>query len=291
MKLLVYSGLSFFMAILFAGCVKRELELPEGQVVRINFDWNHLADGHKMPATMQLRFYSPEGDFLFAYTSTPDHFQAHLPEGKYKILVYSPDTTGVCYEHLDNFNDAQITVNPEQKDENESEILTNIYGESIGGLPVIAGQSIDTTVTVHPYLHLLTVQLKITGSSKEVVECSTIINGVAQAVNLSTGLPVLGADTSVSNNMYLQNGNYQGVFRLAGNDDRYPSVIFFKLHFSDGTERIIQHNFEDFMDKIDLIQNDVPLLVELAIDVQLIDGVFTATLTDWIYKQGEVTLN
>lgn len=290
MKRLIYSGLFFFMILLFSGCVKRELELSEGENVRINFDWSHLAEQHNIPSFIQIRFYNQAGEYLFVYTSTPEHYQAYLPEGKYKILVYTSDTTGIGYEHMNNFGEAQITVSPQIQEETPGN-LSNVYGTSIQNLAVSTEQSVDTTVTVRPYLHLVNIHLKITGSSAEVVDCSAIIDGVAQAVNLSTGLPVLGTNSSVSTYLFPQNEDYQGTLRLTGNDDRYPSVISFKLRFNDGTERIIHHNFADFMDKIDQNQSDATLSLELTIDIQSIDGVFIATLTDWIYKQGDILLN
>lgn len=289
MKHLIYPGLFFLIVILFSGCVKRELELPESQTVRIDFDWSDLSDQQNIPSCIQLRFYSTEGNFLFAHNSGPDHFHAYLPEGKYKILIYTPDTTDIHYEHMDNFKDAQITVSPQQKESPETP--SNIYGTAIRDLTVLTGQPVDTVVTVRPYLHIVTIQLKITGSTSEVTESSAIIDGTAEAVNMSTGFPVLGTNSSVSANLYPEGGYYLGSFRLTGNDDRYPSVIYFKLRFSDGTERVIQHNFADFMEKIDHDQSDAPLSIELTIDIQLIDGVFTTTLKDWIYKQGEVILD
>lgn len=292
MKRLVYFGLLFFAVVLLSNCVKRELELPEGQTVRINFDWRWLADRQNMPTGLILRFYGPEGNFLFAHTSFPEHFLAHLPEGKYKILVYSPDTAGVSYENMEYFEKAQVTTPSQPKDEEWTESPSNIYGTAIGNLTVLSGESTDTTVTMHPYLHPVTVQLKITGnSSVEVAECFAIIDGVAEAVNLSTGFPVLGSNSSVTGYLYPYRKGYKGTFRLAGCDDRYPSVISFKLRFSDGTERMIRHDFAEVMDKIDQGQSDIPISIELTVDVQSIDGVLVATLKDWIYKQGEIILD
>lgn len=291
MKRLVYPGLIFLTVLLLAGCVKRELELPEGQTVRIGFDWSELADTQNKPSSLQLRFYGPEGNFLFVRTSAPDRFESHLPEGKYKILIYTPDTAGIGYEHMDTFGEAQITVPAQQTGEVSPDNPPNIYGTSVGNLSVVNGHAADTTVTVRPYLHQVSVQLKITGSNKEVAECSAMIGGLAQAMNLSAGIPVLGTQTSVTANLNPQNGIYLGTFLLTGNDDRYPSVISFKIRFNDGTERIIRQNFDDVMKKIDEGPGDVPLSLELTIDVQSIDGVFTATLTEWIYRQGDIILN
>lgn len=291
MKRLLYPGLILLTVLLCAGCVKRELELPDGQTVHIRFDWSRLADAHKKPSSLQIRFYSPEGDFLFVRTCAPDYFEGRLPEGTYKILTFTPDTTHVRYEHMDTFGEAQITVPADPSEEASPEPPSNLYGTSIANLTVSAGQPVDTTVTIRPYLHTVTVYVKITGSPAEVVSCTATVNGLARAVNLSTGFPVLGTPGTVSAGLYPQNETYQGSFLLTGNDDRYPSVIAFKLLFKDGTERIVEHPFEDFMKKIDRNESDLPFTVELTLDVQAIDGVLTATLTDWIYKQGEIVLD
>lgn len=290
MKRLLYSLLLFFVTIWISGCVKRELDLPEGEMVHIDFDWDQLSDRQNIPSDLVLRFYSLEGDFLFERHSSPDYFQEYLPGSKYNILIYNLDTTGVRYENMGTFQNAQITISSQQT-EDPLETPHNIYGGSLENLTVPTEDSADTEVTLHPYLHLVTVQLKITGSSAELVECSAVMDGVTETVNLSTGSPISGTNSSVSANLYPERGNYQGTFRLAGKDDRYPSVISFKLRFNDGTERIIQQDFADFMDHIDQHESDIPLTVELTIDVQLIDGVFTATLKDWVYKQGEIILN
>ena len=286
MKRLIYSGLFFFTVILLSGCVKRELELPAQKLVRINFDWSHLDEHQIPPAEVVIRFYNPEGEFLFERTSGSDYFEGYVPEGEYKILVYNPDSTDIRHHNMESFEDAQISL-----EDGTQEAPSPVYGGTIEALTVPAGEPTDATIVIHPYLHQVSVHVNITGNSEEVAECVAVIDGLAEGVNLSTGLPVNGTNSSASVKLYPHTGSYHGIFRLAGNNEQYPSAISFKIRFKDGTERIIRQNFDDFMNNLGQRPSDTPLSVEFTIDVQSIDGVLTATLKDWVYKQGEVTLN
>lgn len=284
MKRLVYSGLFFFAIVLLSSCVKRELELYEGKFVRIDFNWSHLADRQNMPDKLVIRFYSRAGDFLFERTSAPNRFEGYIPEGNYKILVYNPDDTNVRYRNMESFEDAGITVS--------SENTSNVYGGTYGNLTVPSVEDANPVVVLYPCLHQISMKLNITGNGKDdVVECMAVINGTAEGVNLSTGLPITGTNSSVSGKLYPDKGHYYGTFYLAGSDKEYPSVISFKIRFQDGTERIIQQNFEDFMKYLEERPADTPLFVEFTIDVQSIDGILTAVVKNWIYKKGEITLN
>lgn len=285
MKRIIYSGLLFWAVISLSGCVKRELQLPMEKLVRINFDWSYPDNEQNPPDNVVICFYSPEGEFLFERTSDSNYFEGYVPDGEYKILVYNPENTGIRYDNMKSFEDAQITTST------SAETPSSIYGGAIENLIVPTGETTSTTVLLQPYLHQVSVKVNITGNSEEVAECIAIIDGVAEGVNLSTGLPVTGANSSASVKLYSHTGKYHGMFRLTGNDEQYPSVISFKIRFKDGTERIIRQNFEDFMNKLEQKPSNSPLSVEFTIDVQSIDGVLTASLTDWIYKQGEVILN
>lgn len=291
MKRLIYYVLFFFVTISLSSCVKRELDLPEGEIVHINFDWSHLTDTPNMPTGLVIRFYDPEGEFLFERTSGSNGFDGYLPEGNYKILVYNPGVPGISYEDMKNFEDAHITVPTQSQEGEPQETPPNIYGTAIEDMAVPSEEDDNTQATIRPYLHPVIIKVKISGNNEDVTECSATIKGVAEGVNLSTGLPIPGTNSPVSGYLYPSDDSFQGIFRLTGNDDQYPSVVSIKVHFKDGTEKVIQHNFTDFMEEIDQHSSDVPLTVELSIDVQLIDGVFTATLKDWVYKEGEIVLN
>ena len=291
MKRLVYTALVFLLPILLSGCVKRELDLPEGKFIHIQFDWSHLNDTPNMPTEMVIRFYSSEGEFLFERTCNTNGFDGYVPDGKYKILIYNPGVKGIGYEDMNSFKNAHITV-PTQSEEGEVlETPSNIYGTGIKDMVVSGEETDDIKETIKPYLHSVMVRVRVTGNSEDVAECSATIKGVAEAVNLSTGLAMSGTNSPIFGHLYRFKDTYQGLFRLTGNDEQYPSVISIKVRFKDGTEKTIQHNFSDFMDQIDQHSSDVPLLIELSIDVQLIDGIYTATLKDWVYKEGEIVLD
>lgn len=282
--------LLFLVAVLFSGCVKRELELSDGTGVRINFDWRYVQNQQEIPSEMKLLFYSEEGFYLFSRTSSSDFYQSTLPQGKYRVLIFNPDAGGVNFRNMNSFNDAELYTLPQQ-DTNVTASLQNIYGTSIEEMAVYAGQSTEVTVIPHYYVRTVILQLKLKGTATELAECSASIDGLSSSLNLFAGIPNPGANVQVSSPLEAKEDCYEAVYSLIGSDEQHSSMVVIDLSFSDGTHRTLSENVTDALKSLNKQEESIPLTIEMVIDVQSIDGVIVTTLEDWNYKQGDITVN
>ena len=290
----LYTQLLFLVTLMFTGCVKRELEFPTDTSLRIAFDWSRLADKQDIPSVMQLIFYDENGAYLFSRHSSSDFYQEKLPSGTYRILIYNPDATGVAFNNITQFDEARISTLSQQggkDDDNQLEAPHNVYGASIGNLTIHPYQPADTTIIPRLYVHNIILRLKITGNTQELASCSASIGGVSGSLNLSTGIPASGDNASVTGNLYPRDNLYKGLFYVIGNDEQHKSMLSVHLRFSDGSERTLLENVTDSMEQLKELEKEVPLIIEATIDVKLVDGVFVATLEEWTYKTGEVTVS
>lgn len=273
---------------LMQGCYKRELQTEPGQSVRIAFDWSGFPDTQSRPSSMQLWFYGQDNAPI-TRISPVSVYEGMLAEGNYQILAYNPDATGVSYRNLDNFSQAEVYTLPQAEDDGALASPQFVYGASLGSFEVRKTGRNETTLIPHIYVHDIVLRVTLTGETIS-PQISASIGGMATGLLLSTGNPLAGGNGTVSGTLVPAGSFYEVHFSTIGNDGEHPSYLTLDITFADGSQRTILENVSTAISTLDTLGENLSLMIELDVDITLIDGVLTATLTDWRYDNREIDL-
>lgn len=281
-------SLLFIVLALLSSCVKRELILEPGEQVRIIFDWSKIADTTAVPSAMQLWFYGADNVPLSRQASSTG-YEGVLPAGNYRVIIYNPDASGVGFRNLDRFETGEVYALPQT-----GGMLApsqQVYGVSIAEFKVSPGKTVDTTVSPLNYERTLVVRVKVEGDDGVISGMKATIEGVAKGANLATAARKPGGNAGMEQTLETGDPYYEGTFYLFGLDEQNPANLMLEMDLSDGTERTIRENITEALRHLNQQTVAVPLLVELTIGVTEVDGVFVATLNNWIYRENEVVIH
>ncbi len=273
---------------LLQGCYKRELQIEPGENVHVVFDWSGFTDAELLPSSMRIWFYNPDGAPV-SYIAPASGYTGTLPEGNYKVLAYNPGATGVDFRNLNEFDLAEIYSLPKAGEDGIIECPQFVYGGSLGLFDVRTAQRNEVILIPHIYIRSILLRVKVSGEELS-PQLSVSIGGVATALNISTGKPVSGGNGTIIGTLVSAGSVYEGHLTLLGNDSRHPNILTLLIVFPDGSQRTIQENITEAMDKLGTMPENDSLTIELNVEAASVNGELTATLTGWKYETPEIDI-
>ncbi|MBP1593190.1 MAG: hypothetical protein H6Q12_208 [Bacteroidetes bacterium] len=285
---LIFLGAMIIYSFLSASCVRRDLEVPptEGQV-DISFNWKNLFPGETIPAGMKLCFFRSDG-VTVVKECTGTGFSGSLPIGIYKVLAYNTDATGVAYRNTDSYSEAQVYAPSLTKGYNYISQPLHVYGIGLDLLTVSYNQDAVSEMTPVSLIKKATFQLTVTGDKSAVASCNTMLTGIVQAVNISTGQ--LQNDTGVVSFIPVSTSTgFESSVSFFGKVDSAPNQLETTVNFTSGGSQTIIVDVTSKFTEINTIV--VPIEVKVNIEVTgTVQTGFTAILKSWSVEDKNVSV-
>lgn len=185
------------LVMLFAGCVKRDLEVLPSETdgyAQIALDWG----GQTHPKSAHFLLYNESGELVKEATGVTESFKGSLAAGTYRIVVCNEDAVNVDHRGLDNYATAEVFVltksaQPALRSNRAISLIQEprqVFGTGVFKEfeQLVIESNKTTTATVVPKLLTHEVQFffKVKGSD-EVRSLEGVVNGVCSGVFLATG--------------------------------------------------------------------------------------------------------
>lgn len=288
------------LVMLFAGCVKRDLEVrPSGTdgYAEIALDW----DGQTHPKSAHFLLYNESGELVKEAMGVTESFKGSLAAGTYRIVVCNEDAVNVDHRGLDNYATAEVfvlTKGAQLKSNRATPLIQEprqVFGTGVFKEfeQLVIESNKTTTATVVPKLLTHEVQFffKVKGSD-EIRSLEGVVNGVCSGVFLANGVYNTASSYSLefvtsprSEATKVEFVANVGIFNLLTNSESAAgtNTINITLTEANNTEHSATFDLTEVLKEI-IVNNGgvipIEIPVEIVLEVRDLGGM-TATVRPW----------
>lgn len=180
--------LLFLVALMAAACTKAMIEnIPDKSGVQVHLDWGNQV----IPSGMRFYFYPAEGESvgLVQTETSVAGYEGELSLGRYQLLTYNTDASGVTFLGMENYSTATVSTNSVSTRSDGVTLISQpslLYAGVTEELEVPCFEQVSKTVSPR----LLTKTLKLKFNMEQLSGVNRVegeLHGLFSSVLLSTG--------------------------------------------------------------------------------------------------------
>lgn len=266
----------FAAVISLTSCVKDDLydtPHPDKGAVVVTTDWSGKSAEADIPQAYTLRIGGKEQNV----SAATNVFDALLAPGGYGLTVYNT-SEGI------SVSGNRATVNPVDLT-GKIEPHPGYLFASHQDISVVADDTLRVTAPMRQYVRKLDIELTATeGDYARVVSATATLDGVATAVNITTG--TLSDTPAKTTTAFMQEGDrFTLHFRLLGIVPTAAQTLTVNILFDNGDTQTVESDLTEQLAGFNGGSETEP--VKLTGGLQLpIEAGFTSTITDWMPGNG-----
>lgn len=278
-------GIAIILFLALGSCTRRDLEAPlEDAQVNISFDWSLLSKGDNQPSAMKLYFYGSNGSLIIK-DATAEGFKGEIPVDTYQVLVYNTDAIRVDYINMDSYLGAKAYTPTSTKATYLSQPLFS-YGTGLEAFTVLPYGTSSATMKPLPFVKKSTIRLTLTGNVSAVASCDCSLSGIAQSLQIATGA-LQGDEGSISFSPVANATGYESTISFFGRTKSSTNMLGVVLYFKAGGSQVLSVDITSALSKVDIYNPWIEIKLNIEVTGSA-EGVFQATLKDWIVENKEI---